>query len=123
RQQRSERFFMKAVCVYCGSAKGADPIFEQASEDLARHLVDAGIALVYGGGCIGLMGVLADAVMRLGGQVTGVIPQALMEREVGHPELTKLQVVKDMHTRKAIMAELSDGFIALPSGMGTLEEL
>ena len=114
---------MKAVCVYCGSAKGADPVFEQAGEDLARHLVDAGIALVYGGGRIGLMGVLADAVMRLGGQVTGVIPQALMDREVGHPGLTKLHVVKDMHARKAMMAELSDGFIALPGGMGTLEEL
>jgi len=114
---------MKAVCVYCGSAKGVDPIFQQATQDLARHLVDAGIDLVYGGGCVGLMGVLADAVMRLGGQATGVIPQALMDREVGHPGLTKLHIVKDMHARKAMMAELSDGFIALPGGMGTLEEL
>jgi hypothetical protein len=86
-------------------------------------LVDDHIMLVYGGGKVGLMGVIADEVLRLGGEVTGVIPKALMDREVGHTGLTRLHIVKDMHERKAMMAELSDGFIAMPGGIGTLEEL
>ena len=90
---------------------------------MAAELVRQRIALVYGGGRIGLMGIIADEVLRLGGEVTGVIPEALMQREVGHVGLTQLHVVRNMHERKAMMAELSDGFIALPGGIGTLEEL
>lgn len=90
---------------------------------LAKVMVEDNIALVYGGGNVGLMGVIADEVLRLGGEATGVIPQALMDREVGHTGLTHLHIVRDMHERKAMMAELSDGFIAMPGGIGTLEEL
>jgi uncharacterized protein (TIGR00730 family) len=90
---------------------------------LARGMVEANLSLVYGGGNVGLMGVIADEVLRLGGEVTGVIPTALMEREVGHTGLTRQFIVKDMHERKAMMAQLADGFIAMPGGMGTLEEL
>jgi uncharacterized protein (TIGR00730 family) len=114
---------MKSLCVYCGSSKGATPAYAVAARALAKTMVDDGIALVYGGGNVGLMGIIADEVLRLGGQATGVIPQALMKREVGHIGLTQLHVVKDMHERKALMAELSDGFIAMPGGIGTLEEL
>lgn len=114
---------MKSIAVYCGANSGASPIYAEAARSLARAMVERNIALVYGGGNVGLMGVIADEVLRLGGEVTGVIPNALMEREVGHANLTRLFVVKDMHERKAMMAELSDGFIAMPGGMGTLEEL
>ncbi len=114
---------MKSICVYCGSATGASSDYADAARGLAREMVADGLALVYGGGRVGLMGVIADEVLRLGGQVTGVIPQALMDKEVGHHGLSKLHVVKDMHERKAMMAELSDGFIAMPGGIGTLEEL
>jgi uncharacterized protein (TIGR00730 family) len=114
---------IKALCVYCGAASGSSPLYAAAARQLAKTLVEADIALVYGGGNVGLMGVIADEVLRLGGQVTGVIPQALLEKEVGHRGLTALHVVKDMHERKAMMASLSDGFIALPGGLGTLEEL
>jgi uncharacterized protein (TIGR00730 family) len=114
---------LKALCVYCGSSTGVSPDYGQAAIDMARHLVDRKIALIYGGGNIGLMGIIAGEVLRLGGQVTGVIPQALMEMEVGHLELTRLLVVKDMHERKATMAQLADGFVAMPGGIGTLEEL
>lgn len=114
---------MKSLCVYCGSSVGASPGYADAARSLAGLMVDQGIALVYGGGNVGLMGVIADEVMRLGGHVTGVIPQALMDKEVGHRGLPRLHVVKDMHERKALMAELSDGFIAMPGGIGTLEEL
>ncbi len=114
---------LKSICVYCGSSPGASPAYAEAARVLAKSMVIDGIALVYGGGKVGLMGVIADEVMRLGGQATGVIPQALMDKEVGHISLTQLHVVKDMHERKAMMAELSDGFIAMPGGMGTLEEL
>ena len=114
---------LKTVCVYCGASNGQDPVYAAAARVLAQALVEHNIALVYGGGKVGLMGVIADEVLRLGGEVTGVIPQALMEREVGHLGLTRLFVVKDMHERKAMMAQLSDGFIAMPGGMGTLEEL
>lgn len=114
---------LKSLCVYCGSSPGASPVYAEAARSLAREMVNEGIALVYGGGDVGLMGVIADEVMRLGGHATGVIPQALMDKEVGHHGLTQLHVVKDMHERKAMMAELSDGFIAMPGGIGTLEEL
>ncbi len=114
---------IKSLCVYCGASPGASPGYAQAARTLARAMVEDNIALVYGGGNVGLMGVIADEVLRLGGEVTGVIPKALMEREVGHAGLTRQFIVKDMHERKAMMAELSDGFIAMPGGMGTLEEL
>jgi uncharacterized protein (TIGR00730 family) len=114
---------MKSIAVYCGASFGADPVYAEAACALARAMVERNIALVYGGGNVGLMGVIADEVMRLGGEATGVIPRALVDKEVGHAGLTRLFVVKDMHERKAMMAELSDGFIAMPGGMGTLEEL
>ena len=114
---------MKSIAVYCGASDGARPLYAEAARALARSLVEHNIALVYGGGRVGLMGVIADEVLRLGGEATGVIPRALVEREVGHAGLTRLFVVKDMHERKAMMAELSEGFIAMAGGMGTLEEL
>ncbi|RZI43064.1 TIGR00730 family Rossman fold protein [Herbaspirillum sp. HC18] len=114
---------MKSLCVYCGSSIGASPAYADAARLLAKSMVESNIALVYGGGNVGLMGVIADAVMRLGGEATGVIPKALMDKEVGHTTLTRLHIVKDMHERKAMMAELSDGFVAMPGGIGTLEEL
>lgn len=114
---------MKTLAVYCGAAHGVNPVYADAARLLARAMVDHNISLVYGGGKVGLMGVIADEVLRLGGEATGVIPRALVEREVGHAGLTRLFVVKDMHERKAMMADLSEGFIAMPGGMGTLEEL
>ena len=114
---------MKSIAVYCGASLGADPVYADAARDLARALVDHNIGLVYGGGKVGLMGVIADEVLRLGGEATGVIPKHLVEREVGHAGLTRLFVVKDMHERKAMMSDLAEGFIAMPGGMGTLEEL
>ncbi len=114
---------MKSICVYCGSSFGNKSIYTDAARSLAKEMVKHNIALVYGGGNVGLMGVIANEVLRLGGEATGVIPQALMDKEVGHSQLTQLHVVKDMHERKAMMAELSDGFIAMPGGIGTLEEL
>ena len=110
------------LCVFCGSSLGARPAYDQAARQLGRELVRRGIGLVYGGGNVGLMGVLADTVLEAGGQVVGVIPKALMAREVGHRGLPDLRVVKSMHERKALMAELADGFVAMPGGMGTLEE-
>jgi uncharacterized protein (TIGR00730 family) len=114
---------MKSIAVYCGASFGVNPLYADAARALAQVLVGHNIGLVYGGGNVGLMGVIADEVLRLGGEATGVIPRALIEREVGHTGLTRSFVVKDMHERKAMMAELSDGFIAMPGGMGTLEEL
>lgn len=114
---------MKALCVYCGSSIGASPVYADAARLLAKAMVDSNISLVYGGGKVGLMGVIADEVMLLGGEATGVIPKALMDKEVGHNGLTRLHIVKDMHERKAMMAELSNGFVAMPGGIGTLEEL
>ncbi|XGA69585.1 TIGR00730 family Rossman fold protein [Duganella sp. BuS-21] len=113
----------KSVCVYCGANPGASPRFAEEARALARALVERNLSLVYGGGKVGLMGVIADEVLRLGGEVTGVIPTALVEREVGHMGLTRQFIVKDMHERKAMMAELAGGFIAMPGGLGTLEEL
>lgn len=111
------------LCVYCGSATGISPNYANAARELAACMVQNEIALVYGGGHVGLMGIIADAVLDAGGTVTGVIPQALLDTEVGHTRLSRLIVVKDMHERKAMMAELSGGFIAMPGGIGTLEEL
>lgn len=117
------RHTFRSLCIYCGSSVGALPVYEQAARELARVLADEKIDLVYGGGNIGLMGVIANEMLTLRRDVTGVIPEALMKKEVGHLDLTQLHVVKNMHERKAMMAELSDGFIAMPGGMGTLEEL
>jgi len=114
---------VKAICVYCGANAGVNPVYAEAARALGRALVENNLSLVYGGGKVGLMGVIADEVLRLGGEVTGVIPTALVEREVGHTGLTRQFIVKDMHERKAMMAKLADGFIAMPGGMGTLEEL
>ncbi|MBR7798739.1 TIGR00730 family Rossman fold protein [Undibacterium fentianense] len=114
---------MRSICVYCGSAKGNSPAFHLAALGMAQQLVSNKIELVYGGGDVGIMKIIADEVLRLGGHVTGVIPKALLDREVGHNNLNQLHVVANMHERKAMMAELSDGFIALPGGIGTLEEL
>jgi uncharacterized protein (TIGR00730 family) len=114
---------MKSICVFCGSNMGSDAAYAQAARLLGSELVHREIELVYGGGSVGLMGVIADHVLELGGRATGVIPQSLLDREVGHRALTKLHVVSTMHERKALMNELADGFIALPGGLGTLEEL
>ena len=114
---------MRSVCVFCGSRKGANPAFEAAARGLGTVIAGAGLSLVYGGGRVGLMGVVADGVLGGGGWGTGVLPDALVEREVGRSGVSDLRVVSSMHERKALMAELSDGFIALPGGMGTLEEL
>lgn len=112
-----------SLCVYCGSAMGNNPGYVEAATQLAISLVKHNIRLVYGGGNVGLMGAISTEVMRHGGHVTGIIPQQLLDMEVGHRDITELHVVKDMHERKAKMAELSDGFIAMPGGIGTLEEL
>ena len=114
---------MKSLCIYCGSASGASPVYAQAALALAKEMAERKIELVYGGGNVGLMGIIADEVLRLGGVAVGVIPKALLDKEVGHRGLTQLHIVKDMHERKAMMAKLSDGFIAMPGGIGTLEEL
>ncbi len=113
---------MKRICVFCGSSPGSRPEYRAAAEDMGAELVRHNIGLVYGGGNVGLMGVLADAVLKAGGEAQGVIPEHLMAREVGHNGLTKLHVVRSMHERKALMADLSDAFVALPGGFGTLEE-
>jgi len=111
------------LCVFCGSSSGASDVYRNAAEAFGALLAGRGIELVYGGAHTGLMGALADAVLASGGQVIGVIPQALIEREAAHHGLTDLRIVGSMHERKALMASLSDGFIALPGGIGTLEEL
>jgi uncharacterized protein (TIGR00730 family) len=111
------------VCVYCGSSPGADPAYADAVRALARGLAVRGLGIVYGGGRVGLMGALADAGMAAGTEVIGVIPRDLMDRELGHGGITDLRVVGSMHERKALMAELSDAFVAAPGGIGTLEEL
>jgi len=114
---------MKRLCVYCGSNTGNKPVFVDAARQLAAALVTNRIELVYGGGANGLMGILADAVLGAGGKVTGVIPRALMDKEVGHKGLTELHIVDSMHERKSMMVMLSDGFVAIPGGFGTLEEI
>lgn len=114
---------LRAVCVYCGASSGHAPVHAAAARLLGAELAQQNITLVYGGGRVGLMGIVADAAMQAGGDVIGVIPQALMDTEVGHEHISRLMVVKDMHERKALMAEYADAFIALPGGLGTLEEL
>jgi uncharacterized protein (TIGR00730 family) len=114
---------LRSVTVYCGSNTGADPAYAEATRALARLVAGSGMRVVDGGGHVGLMGVLADAAMEAGGEVIGVMPQALIDREIGHRGLSELRVVGSMHERKALMAELGDAFVALPGGIGTLEEL
>ncbi len=114
---------MKRICVFCGSSMGNRPAYAQAAAALGRLLAGRGLGLVYGGGNVGLMGEMADAALAAGGEVIGVIPEALMQWEVGHLDLTQLHVVGSMHERKARMADLADAFIALPGGIGTMEEL
>ena len=113
---------MRSICVFCGSNIGAGEDYADAARRLARTIVRRGLGLVYGGGSIGLMGVLADAALAAGGRVIGVVPRRLVEKEVAHAGLTELRVVTTMHERKALMAELADGFISLPGGFGTLDE-
>ncbi|WP_413585293.1 TIGR00730 family Rossman fold protein [Bdellovibrio sp. HCB274] len=114
---------IKRICVYCGANPGNKPEYGEAARQLGYLLADHKIELVYGGGKVGLMGIIANAVLEKGGLVTGIIPQKLVELEQAHQGLTDLRIVNDMHERKATMASLSDGFIALPGGFGTLEEL
>jgi uncharacterized protein (TIGR00730 family) len=114
---------MQRICVYCGSSSGSNGLYSQAARDLANILVQSDLQLVYGGASKGTMGILADAVLERGGKVHGVIPKMLEEKEIAHSGLTELHVVASMHERKSMMAALSDGFIALPGGFGTLEEL
>lgn len=114
---------IKRLAVFCGSSKGNDATYSHAAESLTHLLHQQQIGVVYGGGRIGLMGVVADTMIQAGGEVIGVIPKKLMELEVGHEGITKLEVVETMHQRKARMAALSDGFVALPGGIGTLEEI
>jgi uncharacterized protein (TIGR00730 family) len=113
---------LRRVCVFCGSSAGSDPAYRQAAVAMGRALARRGLGLVYGGGHVGLMGALADAVLAAGGEAIGVIPRGLERRELGHRGLTELRVVGSMHERKAAMADLADGFAALPGGLGTLEE-
>jgi len=113
---------IKTLCVFCGSNKGARLEYERAAVTLGRLLAKSGIALVYGGGRVGLMGVLADSVLTAKGQAIGVMPRALVEKEIAHSGLTKLHVVESMHERKALMADLTDGFVLLPGGFGSWEE-
>ncbi len=114
---------MRAVCVYCGSAPGADPVYLETARTLGTTLAERGLGLVYGGARVGSMGAVADAALAAGGQVIGVIPESLRSRELAHQGLTELVVVDSMHERKAIMAQRADAFLALPGGLGTLEEL
>ena len=110
------------ICVFCGSSPGLRPAYAQAAQRLGELFARRGIALVFGGGRVGLMGITADSVLANGGEAIGVMPRGLIEREIGHERLTKLHVVESMHERKALMADLADAFIALPGGYGTLEE-
>lgn len=113
---------MRSIAVYCGSSNGASDVYLEAAASLGRELAKRGIALVYGGSSVGLMGAVADAALAAGGRAIGVLPEFLQRREIGHKSLTELKIVGTMHERKAHMAELSDGFIVLPGGPGTMEE-
>jgi uncharacterized protein (TIGR00730 family) len=113
---------MPRICVFCGSTSGNQPAYAEAARALARAMAARGLGLVYGGGNVGLMGIVADAMLAAGGEVIGVIPHTLMAREIGHTGVTTLHVVESMHERKARMADLADAFIALPGGIGTFEE-
>lgn len=114
---------MNRLAVYCGSSIGADPAFAETARALGEEMAVRGIGLVYGGGRLGLMGVVADSVMKAGGEAYGVIPQALIDLEVAHTGLTELHIVQTMHERKALMTDLTDAFVAIPGGIGTLDEL
>jgi uncharacterized protein (TIGR00730 family) len=114
---------MKRVCVFCGSSLGVRPSYVEAARALGTTIAKRGLGLVYGGASVGLMGAVADAALRAGGEVIGVLPKSLQAREIAHLSLTELHVVDSMHTRKAMMAERADAFIALPGGLGTMEEL
>lgn len=114
---------MKRICVFCGSNRGNRAVFAEAVAALGRALARRGVGVVYGGGGVGLMGVLADAALECGGDVIGVLPQALGTREIAHPRVEDIRIVSSMHERKMVMAQLSDGFVAAPGGYGTLEEL
>jgi uncharacterized protein (TIGR00730 family) len=114
---------IKRLAVYCGSATGTDPLFADAARDLGRVMVDRGLELIYGGGRLGLMGIIADTVIEAGGVAYGVIPRALVDKEVAHTGLTDLYTVTTMHERKAKMTELCDAFVCLPGGIGTLDEM
>ncbi|WP_455926346.1 LOG family protein [Pseudomonas putida] len=114
---------LTSVCVFCGASSGNNPVYREAAITLGRTLAERKLTLVYGGGAVGLMGIVADAVLQAGGEVIGIIPHSLNDLEIGHKGLTRLEVVDGMHARKARMAELADAFIALPGGLGTLEEL
>jgi uncharacterized protein (TIGR00730 family) len=114
---------MRRLCVFSGSSPGGHPDYAQAAAELGRVLAAEGIGLVYGGAHVGLMGTVADAALEGGGHVIGVIPQSLVDREIAHPGISDLRIVESMHERKALMADLSDAFVALPGGVGTLEEL
>lgn len=114
---------IQSICVFCGSRQGDDPTFANAARKLGHALAGRNIRLVFGGGHIGLMGVVADAVLEQGGEVIGVIPEALVQRELAHPGVQDMRIVPTMHARKALMSELSEGFLALPGGLGTFEEL
>jgi uncharacterized protein (TIGR00730 family) len=114
---------LRRICVFCGASPGHDPAFVAAARAVGARLAERGIGIVYGGGRVGLMGALADAALDASGEVIGVIPQGLVDRELAHPGLTELHIVATLHERKAVMADLSDAFIALPGGLGTLEEL
>ena len=120
---RTDRVNRVRLCIFCGSSPGARPDYAAATEELAQLLAERGIGVVYGGASVGLMGLLADSTLRAGGEAIGVITSALEAKEIAHTGLTDLHVVGSMHERKALMAELSDAFIALPGGSGTLEEL
>ena len=113
---------ISSICVFCGSRAGADPVYQDAARELGRMMAARGIRLVYGGGHIGLMGVIGDAVLDAGGEVTGIIPDFLKRREVGRDDLTELIVTDSMHSRKQRMFELADAFVSLPGGLGTLDE-
>lgn len=112
-----------SVCVFCGSSPGGDPAYRAAAEAMGREIAQRGLRLVYGGAKVGLMGAVADAALKVGGDVVGVLPHALSDKEIAHTGLTRLEIVGSMHERKARMAELSEAFVALPGGAGTLEEI
>ena len=114
---------MKAIAIFCGSSLGTDPVYAESARLTGQMIATQGKTLVYGGGRSGLMGIVADSALAAGGQVIGVIPQGLVDRELAHPHLSQLHVVTSMHERKTLMADLSDGFVALPGGAGTIEEI
>ncbi len=113
---------MKSVCVFCGSSEGSRPVYAEAARHMGEEIARRGLRLIYGGGKVGLMGAVANSALAAGGEVVGVIPDALVSKEIGHEGLAELHVVGSMHERKKMMADLSDGFVALPEGYGTFEE-